>query len=323
MDACSKTFEFVGGTGCGFPKIQLLGKVSDWKEIQTRLDKLSLVGLDTWALELRPVIQEFINCYTGKINHQFWSRIYKTSSVYGRFSINGWIIKFFPYLKKYEWMPKTSQRTFTFKPNPFLVGKNYLMSDLGTDDFPDGFASVPVKWNIYKPGNNELIDSLKLDYKAGFMACQIDSNGFLSPKISWAVFKQNSKSEKLARFDNGLTLQAPEQPQYLSIMREDSLEDAAIYLPGKNANYVKSLNYFKKELIENLGALPDTLIHIEFVVTYTGEIINIETATTKWLTTKIHDFIKSTEKHWIPAKGRSHGLPREKVPCNFRVQFSI
>ena len=158
---------------------------------------LEKVGLGNWASVLQPVIKQFISAAEGKADKAFWQDIYKNAKQYNAFYISGWIIKFFPYIQELgetsddyneEGRAKTEE---IFLPNEFMEGSSYLLSTLSTDNFPSGVARVNIVWNDYfKPE----METLQMEFYAGFLGIKQYRDKSLEPFISWAVCDKDAKS---------------------------------------------------------------------------------------------------------------------------------
>jgi len=60
---------------CGIPKIKLLGKPDDWKNLKARVEELKKFDLDFWISILLPVLSKLIDASEGKIDKTFWNCI--------------------------------------------------------------------------------------------------------------------------------------------------------------------------------------------------------------------------------------------------------
>jgi len=193
LESYKKVFQYVGESGCGIPSITITGEKKDWELILSKLEMLDKIGLSKWKQSLKPIINEFINVYSGKINKEFWKSIYKYKENYGGSYLSGWIVKFFPYLKKVDNKREYDKKQDAFKseekyvPNEFLDGNKYLQSKLTTDDFPSGMAQIDVLWN-----NHFKNVSSKIEVYAGFFAIKQYSDKTLEPFISWVICEKNA-----------------------------------------------------------------------------------------------------------------------------------
>lgn len=194
LESYKKVFQYVGESGCGIPSITITGEKKDWELILSKLEMLDKIGLSKWKESLKPIINEFINVYSGKINKKFWKSIYKfKEEEYSENQLSGWIVKLFPYLKKVDGEGVYDKNQDLYKseekyvPNQFLEGDKYLHAKLTTDDFPSGMAQIDVLWNNYFKNV-----SSKIEVYAGFFAIKQYSDKTLEPFISWAICDKNA-----------------------------------------------------------------------------------------------------------------------------------
>jgi hypothetical protein len=195
LESYKKEFQYVGESGCGIPSITITGEKKDWELILSKLEMLDKIGLSKWKESLKPIINEFINVYRGKINKEFWKSIYKYKDEYSESYLSGWIVKLFPYLKKIDSKSVYDQKIGSFKseekyvPNEFLDGNKYLKSKLTTDNFPSGMAQIDVLWNNFFKET-----SSKIEVYAGFFAIKQYSDKSLEPFISWAICDKKAET---------------------------------------------------------------------------------------------------------------------------------
>jgi len=193
LESYKKVFQYVGESGCGIPSITITGEKKDWELILSKLEMLDKIGLSKWKASLKPIINEFINVYSGKINKEFWKSIYKYKENYTESYLSGWIVKLFPYLKKVDDKSENDKNQEPYKveekyvPNEFLEGNKCLQSKLTTDNFPSGMAQIDVLWN-----NHFKNISSKIEVYAGFFAIKQYPDKTLEPFISWAVCDKNA-----------------------------------------------------------------------------------------------------------------------------------
>lgn len=171
MDAMKTYFKYkVFMIGCGIPEVTIEGSLEDWEKIQKRLDVLEKYELEWWTKELRPVIQEIINAKSGKFDKKFWKEMirFHKEGFYGSLTdIDGWFLKFYPYLSD---------------------GKRSSMKAI--DDvslLPKEMVAVPFEFEI-KLSQNTPGKKMNMEFWAGFMGLSQDSRTYsLKPEIGWAV----------------------------------------------------------------------------------------------------------------------------------------
>ncbi|KAF5684391.1 DUF4419 domain-containing protein [Fusarium denticulatum] len=151
MGAMQKYFSYEMCLTCGIPSVTLLGEISDWEAILTRLDRLDQLGKEPteFAEMLRPILEHMIMSFKkpedAKVT-RFWSTIATRNPVgSGTDYITGWITAFC----FWDEQGKPKHRYDT----DVLAGVAYPSVDI--DDVPVGVASVPVKIN----DNGKIISS--------------------------------------------------------------------------------------------------------------------------------------------------------------------
>lgn len=179
MDAMKSYFTYSVTTMCGIPEITLEGTVEDWQMIEVKTQELAQYDLEGWVDELMPILKQFTAASKGKVDKNFWESIYKLKT-YGSGSpdITGWILKFFPYMKrKGELVP------FALK----LSDKADYQLITTTSQFTSGLSKADFIWNY---GGR----FYSMELMAGFVGFHQDPETLsLRPEISWAVIDKNEK----------------------------------------------------------------------------------------------------------------------------------
>ena len=173
MDAVNEYFEFViMRMVCGIPEITLEGTTADWRNVLEKTKQLSRYDLEWWTSEIIPLLEEFVRASEGKPDIGHWRNIFKIHSE-GRCgtpqTIDGWIVKFFPY-------DKDGKRNNL----EFLKEKTVGAS------LPSEIVKVPVRHiDIYPDGS---VKETGLEFWAGFVGLEQDKETFaLTPRIGWMV----------------------------------------------------------------------------------------------------------------------------------------
>lgn len=170
MESMSKYFDYTCSTMCGIPTITLLGSVSDWENILTRVRNIAEFNLSWWTKRLEPIAQEFVNAAKGNANKAFWQNIYKEGDDSGGPYISGWMTELFPYLKDYKTNDFTLRNSFETKGH---------FGGLTTSAMPIGMAKVPFKWLYYT-------EEFKMELAAGFTGFRM-VDGAVTPQVGWFV----------------------------------------------------------------------------------------------------------------------------------------
>ena len=113
MDSFKKYFDFeITMCVCGIPNIILEGVADDYKKIISKAKDLSKYDFEWYIEDIIPIIQKMVDAKEGKIDIEFFKNmILKKEVLEDRNDscrppklfkvdyINGWILKFFGYLK--------------------------------------------------------------------------------------------------------------------------------------------------------------------------------------------------------------------------------
>jgi len=206
MESMKEFFNYkVALLGCGIPEVTVEGSVKDWEKILSRLDYLSTYDLEWWTSELKPVIQKIIDTKNGKLDKQFWMNMVKYHKVglYGSYDgINGWLLKFYPYLQSNT--PPATEKKVVASDGPagsIVVAAGYKSNKTRTlylrqsefkeiktvNDLPKELANVPFVLEI-KDKYGVLKQTLNMEFWAGFMGVKQDKQSFnVKPEIGWAI----------------------------------------------------------------------------------------------------------------------------------------
>lgn len=216
MESMKEFFNYkVIMVGCGIPEVTIEGSVADWEKISKRLDYLARYDLKWWTSELKPVIQKIIDTKKGKLDKDFWMNMvkYHKTGIYGSYDgIDGWFLKFYPYLEGGRKATQAARQVSkpinnqngalagTLKSDSstfFMIGKNAEREVvLQRSEFkeiknvsmlPKEMACVPFIFEVQDKSGRSLSES-KMEFWAGFMGVRQDPDTFnIKPEIGWAV----------------------------------------------------------------------------------------------------------------------------------------
>ncbi|KAF9772126.1 hypothetical protein IL306_010184 [Fusarium sp. DS 682] len=141
MGALQKYFSYGFGLLCGIPSVTLLGEVTDYEDILTRIDKLEEMGEEPthFAKLLRPILQNMILSFTQPSSpavQTFWDQIADMKSMSGSDEMTGWITAFC-YWDDDGKVHNPGRGSCTLE--------GVLYPCVETSDIPSGFVTVPVK----------------------------------------------------------------------------------------------------------------------------------------------------------------------------------
>lgn len=207
MEATKSYFEFVMiMVACGIPEITLEGTTEDWEKVLNKAKGLKQYKLDWWIPELEPILEEFVKASKGEVNKEFWRNMFKCHQPKGcgaPVTIDGWIVKFFPYNKEGK--------------------RNELKKIVGYDKLPKEIVKVDLK---YLEMYNDTIIEIPLELWSGFIGLTQNNENFaLRPQIGWMVKKKEVNSTEVLDklrdmaknegFGSGISLRVKEFPTIL------------------------------------------------------------------------------------------------------------
>nr|CEG05074.1 unnamed protein product [Fusarium clavum] len=142
MGAMQQYFSYTCSLTCGLPSVTLLGEVTDYEDILSRLDKLEKLGEEPtrFAELLRPVVRRMILSFeepTSPEVKKFWNSIADMHEMSGATTLTGWITAFC------FWNDEGKAQNGGWGCE--LDGLSY--PSVETQDIPGDFVTVPVKVN--------------------------------------------------------------------------------------------------------------------------------------------------------------------------------
>jgi Domain of unknown function (DUF4419) len=172
MSAMQQYFEYVVLTRCGIPQITLHGTPADWRSIQQRAAVLAEYGLESWAGDLAPILEQLCESAAGRPDRAMWESFYKFRSGSGGDRATGWINVLFPYLH--------SATSGELEPNPYVRSWRAGHGP-PPNTFPSGLSSASFIWEY-------LGRKLPMEFVAGFVGVSQDPATLgVRPAIGWAV----------------------------------------------------------------------------------------------------------------------------------------
>jgi hypothetical protein len=175
MESVKPYFQFVQIIiSCGIPEITLEGSTKDWERVLEKAKFMKKYELAWWIDEIEPLLEEIVAASKGKIDKDFWRNMFKyhTLKVYGSpKSIDGWIIKFYPYSNDGQ--------------------RNSLKELRGSSMLPSEILKVDM---IHSEANNGGIVTTPLELWSGFIGLDQDKKTFaLKPRMGWMVRKKDNR----------------------------------------------------------------------------------------------------------------------------------
>lgn len=187
MDMTKEYLNFIVSTRCGVPEYKILGTNDDWQTMLTKIQKFREFDLSDWVDRLEEIIHEMQDACNGNGNVEWWKSFYKYKSNSGSNTINGNVLKLFPYLKKKDY-DDYGRDTNEFEPFDPSMMKGGWCEGYRTDAFPSGRCDVPFLFND-KP----------MTFSNGILGISIKNNSIV-PVIDIQVSSSNSSSSEPRKY---------------------------------------------------------------------------------------------------------------------------
>jgi hypothetical protein len=192
MNAFQRYFDYEVTEICGIPQVRLAGSVADWEAIRARLDVLREYELGWWVDWLAPVADQWVETARGDPDPDFWQAIYNPGETYGSQLVHGWLSRLYPYLddaaeRRHELAPLEG-RLAEGIPAQRL---KWLCVGVSSTGVEAGLSQVPVL--VRRDDTQQLYVVI-----AGLLGVAQDDEGFLFPRIGWAV-REDPAAERWAR----------------------------------------------------------------------------------------------------------------------------
>lgn len=190
MDTFQPYFDYVFRLICGIPAVTLEGTTQDWEFLAEKAKLLheSDLNLSWWTQHLLPLCEQFIRASRGDVDQNHWQNLCKLVQVYGADDLNGWLLKFIPYVRK-------EKNEVPVHRNPVLeltsaggeAGKSLTtqatITGCTSNMLPTGISRVPVICQNSSSGEN-----VRLQFFAGLVGVSQSGDDLsLRPLVGWAL----------------------------------------------------------------------------------------------------------------------------------------
>ena len=197
LNTFKKYFKYMfNKISCGIPYIILEGTAEDYKKIILKAKNLSKYDFEWYIDRIIPIVQKMVEAKEGKIDIDFFKNIIlKNEKIEDRYKhcchfrykinyINGWILKFFGYIK----IDGNLRRFIEDK----IEGEEI-------NNLPNQILNAPF---IIK--NQETKTCKTMKFEAGFFGCEQNEKKEVSLAIGWLVSPSDSvkKGQKDDQFEN-------------------------------------------------------------------------------------------------------------------------
>jgi hypothetical protein len=192
MDAFQPYFDYVFYIICGIPSITLEGTTEDWKLLASKVQLLNDSDLDLgwWTKELLPLCDHFVHASRGDVDRSHWKNLCKLVERYGANDLNGWLLKFIPYVRRdrnelpVHRNPVLALTNFDVKTGP---QERFTISGCTSNMLPTGVSRVPVTCKNISSGA-----SVSLQFLAGLVGVAQSPEDFtVKPVAGWGIANQS------------------------------------------------------------------------------------------------------------------------------------
>lgn len=180
MNSMSNYFNYTFAYECGLSKLKLLGTLDDWIKLENKvieLKKFNQPIINKWIDLLIPVLDEFINTFSGSCDNDFWQRICtsKSRGSGGEKKYGGWMFVFSPFDKEGNYILRTEEEIN--KDRIYAIVKDGCIISCNCS-IKCKFIALNNEFDIYLLG--------------GLLSTKYDKiNNFINPNVGFIVIKKN------------------------------------------------------------------------------------------------------------------------------------
>ncbi len=199
MEIVKPYFDYVFSCICGIPSITLQGTSEDWAKVHLGVQSLHESDLDLtwWTAALLPLTDQFVRASRGDVVRCHWGNLIKITERYGVEDLNGWLLKFIPYVhptKGSSMMTRNPVVGFDDYESPDGKAQPFRITGCFSDQLPSGLSRCPVTILNRATG-----DHSALEFVAGYVGVAQDlSDLALKPVLGWAI-SEGARIECLLR----------------------------------------------------------------------------------------------------------------------------
>lgn len=211
MDTVQSYFKYCVDTLCGIPFVRLRGTVADWRQLVAKARGLATFGALAWWLdELVPILEKIADAAAGKVDADFWNRIYKAKEESGGVLITGWIVRLLPtvYSRREKkdilnpllgtplnqpHVPNPKSRRYygnRFDDDYVELGWGCKDSCLNTSMLPASLSTVPFIWSYLGTEYKYKIVGGVVGYS------QNPTDGALRAQLGWGVYEDTGRTPR-------------------------------------------------------------------------------------------------------------------------------
>lgn len=214
METTQSFFDFIiMYLGCGIPSVTLTGTAQDWQKVLEKTVGLRKLGAGSWAQDLEPILQQFVNAAQGHPDQSFWQDMVMVNTPQrlkgGACSpdkptnLDGWFLKLMPFDKDGN-------------PTPAKVPHN-------SQNFPVEMASAPAKYIEVDSITGQVINTVDLKISGGIAGYTADEEtGTVSFHLGWAVNRSDADNTIMkleSEAPHGVVLSVTKVPEELRAVK--------------------------------------------------------------------------------------------------------
>jgi len=186
MDSFQPYFDYVFTCICGIPSVTLEGTTADWELLARKVGMLheSNLEISWWTKHLLPLCEHFVRASRGDADRNHWNDLCKLIERYGVDDLNGWLLKFIPYIRQ-DRNEAARHRNPVLELTQYPVDNEPMGNITGctSNMLPTGLSSTPVTCM-----NQETGAKILYQFVAGFCGVvQSPEDLSLRPAVGWAI----------------------------------------------------------------------------------------------------------------------------------------
>lgn len=163
------------------------GTTVDWELLAAKIRLLHESDLDLtwWTKHLLPLCGQFIRASQGDVDKLHWNDLLKLAERYGTEDLNGWLLKFIPYVgHEADGVPSRRNPVLEFSEYKLSTDTWAAITGCTSDMLPTGLSFAPV--TCVMPAGIKI----PCQFVAGFTGVtQAPGDLSLRPHIGWAIAK--------------------------------------------------------------------------------------------------------------------------------------
>jgi len=228
MDSFQPYFDYVFRLICGIPSVILEGTPADWESLGTKLQLLHDSDLDVswWTRHLLPLCDHFVRAAGGDADRTHWNNLCKLTKRYGADDLNGWLLKFIPYIRREKnELPCHRNPVLELSEFPTDNKKMGKITGCTSDMLPTGLSFAPVACQNLETGAND-----RYQFVAGLVGVGQSEDDFsLRPVFGWAISEVAQIDGLIARLRDEHEVHPPERLESAGLLERQIFDGN---LPG-------------------------------------------------------------------------------------------